>query len=40
VKHSLAEISKAQKLINYYPLFDVESGLKITIEYLKTQNYV
>jgi UDP-N-acetylglucosamine 4-epimerase len=40
VKHSLAEISKAQKLINYYPLFDVKSGLKITIEYLKTQNYV
>ena len=40
VKHSLAEISKAQKLINYYPLFDVESGLNITIEYLKTQNYV
>ena len=40
VKHSLAEISKAKKLINYYPLFDVESGLQITIEYLKTQNYV
>lgn len=40
VKHSLAEILKAQKLINYYPLFDVESGLKITIEYLKKQNYV
>jgi len=40
VKHSLADISKAKKLINYSPLFDVEQGLKITIEYLKTQNYV
>ena len=40
VKHSLADISKAQKFINYSPLFDVESGLKITIEHLKTQNYV
>jgi UDP-N-acetylglucosamine 4-epimerase len=40
VKHSLANISKAKKFINYSPLFDVEKGLKITIEYLKTQNYV
>ena len=40
VKHSLADISKAQNFINYSPLFDVEKGLKITIEYLKTQNYV
>ncbi len=40
VKHSLADISKAKKMINYSPLFDVESGLKTTIEYLKTQNYV
>ncbi|MFZ4671991.1 MAG: SDR family oxidoreductase [Flavobacterium sp.] len=40
VKHSLADISKAKNLINYSPLFGVEQGLKITIEYLKTQNYV
>jgi UDP-N-acetylglucosamine 4-epimerase len=40
VKHSLADISKAEKLINYMPLFDVEKGIEITIEYLKTQNYV
>ena len=40
VKHSLADISKAKHVINYSPLFDVQKGLKITIEYLKTKNYV
>jgi UDP-N-acetylglucosamine 4-epimerase len=40
VKHSLADISKAKNFINYSPFFDVEKGLKITIEYFKTQNYV
>ena len=40
VKHSLADISKAKKLINYLPLYDIESGLRITIEYLKKQNHV
>lgn len=40
VKHSLADISKAKNYINYSPIFDLDKGLKITIEYLKTQNHV
>lgn len=33
VKHSLAEISKAQKLLNYSHLIDIDSGLQRTIEF-------
>jgi len=35
VKNSLANISKAQKLINYEPIINFEEGLKKTIEYYK-----
>jgi nucleoside-diphosphate-sugar epimerase len=35
IKDSLANISKAKKLINYKPIVDFEEGLKKTIEYYK-----
>ncbi len=33
VKHSLADISKAEKLLNYSSLVDIDSGLQKTIEW-------
>lgn len=35
VKHSLADISKARKTINYEPLFDIKAGLEILSENYK-----
>ena len=35
VKHSLADILKAKKLINYIPLINIKKGIKNTIEWLK-----
>jgi len=35
VKHSLADISSAKKLINYNPSINIEKGIKNTIEWLK-----
>ncbi|MES2064273.1 MAG: SDR family oxidoreductase [Bacteroidota bacterium] len=35
VKHSLADISKANSLVGYSPLFSVEQGLKIAIDWYK-----
>ncbi len=35
VKHSLADISLAKKVINYTPLVGIEEGLKKTIAYMK-----
>jgi nucleoside-diphosphate-sugar epimerase len=35
VKHSLADISKAKRLLGYEPLVDFDSGLKDTIEFYK-----
>ena len=35
VKHSLADITLANKLINYKPIVDVYEGLQRTIEYFK-----
>jgi UDP-N-acetylglucosamine 4-epimerase len=38
VKHSLADISKAERLINYKPFFSVQEGLKMATEwYLKAK---
>ena len=37
VKHSLADVSKSKEKLNYEPKFDLESGLKETIEWLQTQ---
>ena len=34
IKHSLASIDKAKKLLNFEPQFDMDKGLKATIEYL------
>lgn len=36
VKHSLADISKAKKLLNYEPLINFEDGLKKTIDFYNT----
>lgn len=33
VKHSLADISKAQRLLNYQPMADIDAGLQQTIEF-------
>ncbi|MCS7192986.1 MAG: LPS biosynthesis protein WbpP, partial [Armatimonadetes bacterium] len=35
IRYSLADISKAQKLLGYKPLVSLEEGLKRTIEWLK-----
>ena len=40
VKHSLADISKAEELLNYVPRFSVWEGLKLTVNwYKKTRSY-
>lgn len=36
VKHSLADISKAKKLIGYHPEVSIEQGLKTAVEWYKT----
>jgi len=36
VKHSLADISMAQRLMGYEPRFSIDEGLKITVEYFKS----
>ena len=36
IKDSLADISKAEKLLNYDPKFDFKEGLGLTIEYFKS----
>ncbi len=36
IPKSLADISKAKKLLNYYPQFSVEQGLQKTMEWYKT----
>ncbi len=41
VKHSLACIDRARKLLNYAPKVDIESGLKMTLEwFLKHPDYL
>lgn len=41
VKHSLADISKAKKLLGYHPAISVEEGLKLTLQwYIKNRNLV
>lgn len=35
VKHSLADISKAKKLIGFEPKYSLDKGLKLTIDYFK-----
>lgn len=35
IRNSLADISKAQKLLNYHPQFQFSSGLEITVNYFK-----
>lgn len=37
IPHSLADISKAQKMLQYNPMVKVKEGLKITLEWFKTQ---
>jgi UDP-N-acetylglucosamine/UDP-N-acetylgalactosamine 4-epimerase len=40
VKHSLADISKAQKLLDYQPLISVSEGLKKTFDWHKNKRLV
>lgn len=35
IKHSLADISKAVKNLNYNPVYSIEEGLKLTMEWYK-----
>jgi len=35
VKHSLADISKARKLLGYNPISDFHDGLRNTVEWYK-----
>jgi nucleoside-diphosphate-sugar epimerase len=37
VKHSLADISKAQQYLGYKPLVYFEEGLKKTVDWYRTQ---
>jgi len=41
IRHSLADISKAQTLLKYYPEFDISLGVKLTVEwYMKNINFI
>jgi len=40
VKHSLADISKAKKLLNYRPEISVIQGLKIAMEWYNSANFI
>ncbi len=37
IKHSLADISKAKRLINYSPIYDIDEGLKETVEWYENE---
>ena len=37
IKHSLADITKAKELLNYSPDYDINEGLKLTINWFKKQ---
>ena len=39
IKDSLADISKAKKMLNYSPEFEVREGLKITLDWFKNKFY-
>ena len=38
VKHSLADISRAVNLIGYRPVIDLETGLKLTVEWMRSSS--
>jgi len=38
VKHSLADLTRAEKHLGYRPVVDFEEGLRKTIEWYRTQN--
>ncbi|PIU46875.1 LPS biosynthesis protein WbpP, partial [bacterium (Candidatus Gribaldobacteria) CG07_land_8_20_14_0_80_33_18] len=38
IKHSLADINKARKLLKYKPKIGIEEGLRKTIDWLKLTN--
>jgi UDP-N-acetylglucosamine 4-epimerase len=40
IKDSLANISKAKELMGYNPLFDIDNGLKITLDWFKANKEV
>ncbi len=37
IKHSLADISKAKRLINYSPTYDIDEGLKETVRWYENE---
>jgi nucleoside-diphosphate-sugar epimerase len=37
VKHSLADIRKGKRFLNYGPKVEIETGLKKTVEYFENQ---
>jgi UDP-N-acetylglucosamine/UDP-N-acetylgalactosamine 4-epimerase len=39
VKHSLADISKARKLLEYDPSFSVREGMKIAFEWYRQKHH-
>ena len=38
IRHSLADISKADRLLNYKPTYSMEEGLKKTVDWFKSSN--
>jgi UDP-glucose 4-epimerase len=39
VRHTLADISKAERLLDFHPTIGFEDGMARTIEYIKSQNF-
>ncbi len=40
VRHSLANVSKAQQLIGYEPAVTIQKGLQTTVEWYKQSSYI
>jgi UDP-glucose 4-epimerase len=39
VRHTLADITKAERLLDFHPTIGFEEGMARTIEYIKSQNF-
>jgi nucleoside-diphosphate-sugar epimerase len=39
VRHTLADISKAERLLDFHPTIDFDDGMARTIAYIKSQNF-
>lgn len=40
VRHSMASIEKAERILGYRPVVTFEEGLRRTVEWFKNQHYV